>query len=660
MTRVICQRMPLALSTNKQKDFKFLNFLIFCKPGKLLCLIFLMGTTLFPYVVKGQNRNNPNSSTLDWIAERINNARDTAQVFSKLHESLQLFQEEKAKAKLAQTHKYMATWHNLYGKMDSAVYYLQLTIPFYEDSQQKDTLAQTYLQLSDYLSSKADYAEAMNVVFEALEIYQETDNQRGMALCYTSLCDLLYSQYKFEEGNEYCDMAIAIQTQLNVPEDLAITYRRKSANLLFIDGETEHALRVINQAIDIYDEMGETGLLYMACINWRGNILKYLDRFDEALDDYQSNLKKSEEMGLTRYSLVSLANIGHVYTMQEQYEQAIPYTLQAIEIMERTGNTKNLWENYMHVANSYEKLGQFEQALKYNKLHAEAYADFLRSSTERLESELLVKYETEKKQETISRQEAQIAQQRIVQILYISIAGILIISLMGMFISMHSIRKKRKALQTLNQQLDAKNRQNELLMKEIHHRVKNNLEMVKSLIALQCAQMEDSTSKDAMLESQNRVQSMGIIHQKLYQGENLGSIEMKDYFVNLSEGILDAFNADDKIKIECAMENLELDIDTAVPIGLIVNELLTNSLKYAFPERAHGMVQISLSQPDPSILTLTVSDNGVGKIKGQKPLGTGFGSQLIDLLTRQLNGEMTEISETGTSTKFRFRITKAA
>jgi len=657
MNKIKCRRMFLALSTAKQIGLNVLNLLMVCKSGKLLGLIFLLGATL-PTAIQGQNRNNPNPSSLDWIAERINNAKDTTEVFNKLHESLQLFQEEKAE--LAQTHKYLAIWHNLYGKMDSAVHYLQLTIPYYEDTQQKDTLAKTYLQLSDYYSSKADYAEAMKEVFRALEIYQETDNQRGIAICYTGLCDLLYSQFKFEEGNEYCDMAIAIQTQLNVPEDLAITYRRKSANLLFIDGETEHALRVINQAIDIYDEMGETGLLYMACINWRGNILKYLDRFDEALDDYHSNLKKSEEMGLTRYNLVSLANIGHVYTMRKQYEKAIPYTLQAIEIMERTGNTKNLWENYMHVANSYERLGQFEEALKYHKLHAEAYADFLRSSTQRLESELLVKYETEKKQETISRQEAQLAQQRKVQILYISIAGILIVSLMGMFISRRSIRKKRKALQILNLKLDAKNRQNELLMKEIHHRVKNNLELVKSLIALQCAQMEDSASKDAMIESQNRVQSMGIIHQKLYQGENLGSIEMKDYFINLSEGILDAFDAEKKVKIECAMDNLELDIDTAVPIGLIVNELLTNSLKYAFSERAQGRVQISLSQPDSGILTLTVSDNGVGKVKGQQPRGTGFGSQLVDLLTRQLNGEMTEIAEAGTSTRFKFRITKAA
>ena len=622
----------------------------------LICLLIVDSSA----ALQGQNKTFSNAPTMEWIAAHIHNTSDSTRVFTKLHEAVQLFEYEKDQEQLAQTQAFLSTWHNLYGKMDSAVYYLQLAIPFYKDTQQKDILAQTWLQLSEYLSSRAEYAEAMNAVFKALEIYQEADNRRGVALCYTGLCDLLYSQYKFEEGNEYCDMAIAIQKELNVPEDLAITYRRKSANLLFIEGETEHALRVINQAIDIYDALGETGLLYMACINWRGNILKYLDRFDEALDDYHSNLNKSQEMGLTRYSLVSLANIGHVFTMQEQYEQAIPYTLQAIEIMERTGNTKNLWENYMHLANSYEKLGQFEEALKYNKLHAEEYADFLRSSTERLESELLVKYETEKKQETISRQEAQIAQQRKVQILYISIAGILILSLFGMFISLRSIRNKRIALQALNLQLDAKNRQNELLMKEIHHRVKNNLELVKSLIALQCAQMEDSASKDAMVESQNRVQSMGIIHQKLYQGENLGSIEMKDYFINLGEGILDAFDAEDKVKIECAMENLELDIDTAVPIGLIVNELLTNSLKYAFPQNANGIVQISLSQPNPGILTLTVSDNGVGKINGQQARGTGFGSQLVDLLTRQLNGEMTEKSETGTSTIFRFKISKAA
>ena len=163
-----------------------------------------------------------------------------------------------------------------------------------------------------------------------------------------------------------------------------------------------------------------------------------------------------------------------------------------------------------------------------------------------------------------------------------------------------------------------------------------------------------------MIASQNRVQSMGIIHQKLYQGENLGSIEMKDYFLNLGEGILDTFNADEKVKIEYAMDNLDLDVDTAVPIGLIVNELLTNALKYAFPENLKGNISISLSKSNPETLTLKVVDNGIGKITGLSPKGTGFGSQLIKLLTQQLNGEMTEENQNGTSVLVHFKLNTAA
>jgi two-component sensor histidine kinase len=180
--------------------------------------------------------------------------------------------------------------------------------------------------------------------------------------------------------------------------------------------------------------------------------------------------------------------------------------------------------------------------------------------------------------------------------------------------------------------------------------------MVKSLISLQSAQLNDSATKEAMIASQNRVQSMGIIHQKLYQGENLGAIEMKDYFINLGDGILDSFNAENKVKIECAMENLELDVDTAVPIGLIVNELLTNAIKYAFPDDAKGIINISLKKDNDTTLTLKVKDNGIGKVKNAPAKGTGFGSQLIQLLTLQLNGKMQEIIDKGTAVLFQFKL----
>jgi len=289
----------------------------------------------------------------------------------------------------------------------------------------------------------------------------------------------------------------------------------------------------------------------------------------------------------------------------------------------------------------------------------------MRDSTAAIESDktmsaLLTQFETEKKDAKINLQTATISQQKKTNTLYIILSGLLAFILFGLFYYYRKRQRKNKELQQLNLALDTKNKQNELLLKEIHHRVKNNLEMVKSLIALQSAKLEDSSAKEAMIASQNRVQSMGIIHQKLYQGDNLGSIEMKDYFVNLSEGILDSFNAEDRVNIECAMEQLELDVDTAVPIGLIVNELLTNALKYAFPQDSKGKINISLSKTADDKLLLSVADNGVGKIANVLPQGTGFGSQLVQLLTQQLDGKMQEEQENGTKLHFQFKMRKAA
>ncbi len=211
-----------------------------------------------------------------------------------------------------------------------------------------------------------------------------------------------------------------------------------------------------------------------------------------------------------------------------------------------------------------------------------------------------------------------------------------------------------------------KNTQNELLLREIHHRVRNNLEVVSSLLALQAAKITDPNVKEAMQASQNRVQSIGIIHQKLYQGKQLAAIEMRDYFTNLSESILDSFDAAGRITIDCSMAELILDIDTAIPVGLITNELLTNSLKYAFVGRESGTIRISLTRqpdarfpagtrpdaarPDDDSLLLLVADDGIGK----QLVGTGFGTQLIDLLTRQLGGLLTYENQNGTLVKLRF------
>ncbi|WP_421826845.1 histidine kinase dimerization/phosphoacceptor domain -containing protein [Larkinella sp.] len=200
-----------------------------------------------------------------------------------------------------------------------------------------------------------------------------------------------------------------------------------------------------------------------------------------------------------------------------------------------------------------------------------------------------------------------------------------------------------------------KNAQNELLLKEIHHRVKNNLAVVSGLLALQSAKVTDPNVKEAMQTSQNQVQSMGIIHQKLYQGNQLGAIEMHDYFNNLSESILHSFDAAGRITIDCSMPELVLDIDTAISVGLLTNELLTNSLKYAFVGKNNGTIRISLTRMDNDSLLLQVADNGIGKQPAEAAKETGFGKQLVDLLAIQLGGILTYEHQDGTLVKLHFK-----
>ncbi|QIP15667.1 histidine kinase [Spirosoma aureum] len=199
-----------------------------------------------------------------------------------------------------------------------------------------------------------------------------------------------------------------------------------------------------------------------------------------------------------------------------------------------------------------------------------------------------------------------------------------------------------------------KNAQNELLLKEIHHRVKNNLSVVSGLLALQSAKVTDPNVQEAIQASQNRVQSMGIIHQKLYQGKQLGAIEMRDYFNNLGESILDSFDAAGRITIDCSMPELVLDIDTAISIGLLTNELITNSLKYAFVGKDNGLIRISLTRMGDDSLLLMVADNGIGKQPVEAVNETGFGTQLVELLTRQLEGTLTYENQNGTLVKLHF------
>ncbi|AMV24268.1 putative diguanylate cyclase YegE [Gemmata sp. SH-PL17] len=196
----------------------------------------------------------------------------------------------------------------------------------------------------------------------------------------------------------------------------------------------------------------------------------------------------------------------------------------------------------------------------------------------------------------------------------------------------------------------------EVMLKEIHHRVKNNLQIISTLLDLQADGITDPEALAAFRESRGRVRSMALIHERLYRSENLASVEFGTYVLNLAEDLFRAYRADDEaIRLTVSVTVPPVPLDIAIPCGLLINELVSNCLKYAFAGREGGMIEVSLVRAEPGTNVLTVADDGVGLPPGfDFRQSTSFGLQLANTLVDQLGGEITLNGTGGTRFTIRF------
>ena len=197
-----------------------------------------------------------------------------------------------------------------------------------------------------------------------------------------------------------------------------------------------------------------------------------------------------------------------------------------------------------------------------------------------------------------------------------------------------------------------------VLLKEVHHRVKNNLQIVSSLLDLQERRTQDDQLLDTLASTRNRVRSMALIHEKLYQTNNLAHLDLASYLETLCRQLhSSAGSVRSRVRIESWVTppTLAVGLDQAVPCGLVINELVTNALKYAFPGERAGRIQVSLQRPAPREVLLTVADDGVGWPAALDPGHTvSLGLKLVFLLTDQLHGTVTFERASGTAVQIRF------
>ena len=436
----------------------------------------LYGVGILCLLSNGLVAQNKVSDLVQSVSERLSEPiEDSLQLYTDAHRARQLSEETNNLQLLATSFTNLARWHEGTAEIDSTMYYLNKANTLFEQEQLYAEQADTYLSMEAAYKQRGEYGSALKEDFNALELFEQLNDKAGIAKTYTRICDLLYYQEKYEEGAGYCQQAIDIQQELGVPEDLAVSHRYKADNLLILE-RYDDALFEINQAISVLKDAGVPENSIAPNYNTRGNIYKYMERYDAAIAEYQRCYELAKQDNDLRGLIPPLANIGHVFRLQGKYEQALPYTLESIEIMNQTGDTRNLFENYMHASDSYAALGEYEKALEYERLFSGARFRNMEQTIAQLESELQIKYETAKKDETIDEQGETIDRQRKIQLLYIGIAVLLAILLFGMYFTIKNNRKKRTALAKLNDDLARE----QAALEEANQKLKDSLANLKA------------------------------------------------------------------------------------------------------------------------------------------------------------------------------------
>lgn len=602
-------------------------------------------------------------STTQWLEDHLYEDSIRSTVHTTALALATTLQRSQQKDRLAKVHQLLADWHAYYNEFgrDSALYHQQKALDLYQSVGDQKSQAEAYISLSGLYINQSEFKLAEEQIFKALAIFESSGDRNGQGVAYRKIAQIYMVTESPERALDYDRRALEL---LKAAEDhyntcLSLMNMTICYNQL---KEYEKALEAADECLQILedenmDQFGIEARMYA----FRGDSYRDLKNYDAAAADYTKAWEIIKSVVGEERATEWEMSIAEVMVLKGNYEEALPILLRSTRIFEEKEYAQR-WIPYPILIKCYKGLGDYENALFYAEKLTAARDSMFTQQIENLEAEGLLKYESGKKDEAIAQRDEQIRQKNQVQVLSFSLVGLFAVMLAGLFYNFRKNKRQSRQLARLNSDLKTRNQEKEVLLKEIHHRVKNNLQLISSLLSLQSFSIGDHAVKNAIMDSQSRVKSMSLIHQKLYRGDNLAAVKMKNYFETLSENLVDAYAEDfENVEVKLDMNNIELDVDHAIPLGLITNELITNSLKYAFPDKRPGVINIHLDR-DQDSLVLEVSDNGVGpgKAASSDEFAGGFGSELVEMLTQQLRGTLEQVHASGFCTRITFPYAKMA
>ncbi len=515
-------------------------------------------------------------------------------------------------------------------------------------------LAVVNMALANLNSDRSMWSESMSAVTKALELYESLKDTTGIIRASSKLGFLLLQLKRYRDAQVYHNRSYQLSVALSDTTEQSIAY----SNL----GLVYEKLNLPDSALWYYEhaymidtqQQNKWGLVY---INGQiGRLLYNLENYSDALPYAKNGYQLALDLEAPNLITQSQLLYGSVLIKNGMRKKGI-YLLQHI-ILDTSLNQALLELAQAHevLYESFKESGDLDKSL----LHLERFHILSDSllNTEIAEqiNGLEFKYDAKNKEMQIallnSDRELSTARLKASRTRIYTLLTAMIITT-GLLVGIVFLyRKTRMQNAVISKALKEK----DTLLREIHHRVKNNLQFISSLLNLQARHVEDPRALDVLKEGQNRVKSMALIHQNLYQKENIASIGVKTYFEKLITSIYRSYNIDEnQIQFELDIESILLDVDSIVPIGLIVNELVSNALKHAFPEGRSGIVKISLREKDDA-LYLDVSDNGIGfEESTENIMNKSFGYKLINTFRSQLDADLILDGSDGTSVSLKIR-----
>jgi len=389
------------------------------------------------------------------------------------------------------------------------------------------------------------------------------------------------------------------------------------ANLAMVNmalGNQDQAIKGFNDGIQLLDSIGDKRGVAISLVE-KSKFLYQNKRFEEALSTLDEAETYAREVNHTE-SIIKIFKLrGELHEALRQYENALNDTRSLIK-----------FQDSLHIEERRKVTLELEE--KYQNQQKEQQIRFLEDKDE-LNSELVIR------QKQVS--------------LYLIILIVALTLFFGFVLwQWNKKRRLNQALEEKNLEIQQNLEERELLIREVHHRVKNNLQIVSGMLNVQAHSVEEQQIKEALLESRKRVQSMAIVHTQLYQTENIDTIDFKKYILHLIEQIENQFDFEhsEQISLECNIAEVLISVDDAISMGLIINEVVTNAFKHAFKPETQGTIFVELKEQDEH-LTLKISDNGVG-FNPEEIREQSFGIRLIRSLAKSLKASCKWETENGT------------